>query len=205
MALIYENKVPVAYRKEFIAKVREICSKLGINPNWLMAIMYFESAGTFSASIKSPATNATGLIQFMPDTAKYLGTTVAALAKMTAVQQLDYVYKYYKNYTNQLNSYIDTYLVTFFPAAVGKGDGYLIQTSSLPASLIAKQNPSFDTNKDGKIYVWEVKKIMLSKLPSEWLKDGSFTLLYKSYKHYIWIGAAAITAGSAILFYYGRK
>lgn len=40
------------------------------------------------------ATNATGLIQFMPATAKALGTSTAALARMSFVQQMEYVRLY---------------------------------------------------------------------------------------------------------------
>jgi hypothetical protein len=168
--LIYESSVPASYRTAFIAKVKEVASKLGINPNWLMAIMYWESARTFSPSITN-SIGATGLIQFMPSTAIGLGTTTAALRQMTAVQQMDYVYKYYLPYKSKITNYIDCYLVTFFPAAVGKGDSFIIQTSKLPASLIAKQNPAFDINKDKKITVGEIKQVMLKKLPSAWMAE----------------------------------
>jgi hypothetical protein len=173
--LIYENKVPIAYRLAFVAKVMQVSARLGINPNWLMAIMYFESAGTFLASITN-SIGATGLIQFMPATAKGLGTTTAALRQMSAVEQLDWVEKYYKQNYKYLritaaSSYVDTYLITFFPAAVNKGLDFVIQTKNLSAALIAKQNPIFDTNKDGKLTVREVQEVMLKKLPAEWAKE----------------------------------
>lgn len=174
--LIYEQYVPASYRAPFVAKVRQISSLLGINPNWLMAIMYWESARTFSPSITN-SIGATGLIQFMESTAKELGTTTAALRQMSAVEQLDYVYKYILMWNKRLgiskpDSYVDLYLMIFFPSAVNKGPNYLIQSSKLPASLIAAQNPAFDKfPKDGKIYVHEIEKVMLSKLPSEWIKD----------------------------------
>ncbi|WNM19281.1 transglycosylase SLT domain-containing protein [Flavobacterium capsici] len=170
MSLIYENKVPSSYRIPFIAKVKEIATKLGINPNWLMAIMHWESAGTFSPSITN-SIGATGLIQFMPSTAIGLGTTTTALRNMTAVQQLDYVLKYYLPYKSKITNYVDCYLVTFFPAAVGKDENYIIQTSKLPASLIATQNPAFDINKDKKVTVGEIATVMLRKLPTEWIKE----------------------------------
>lgn len=173
--LIYENKVPASYRTAFVTKVKQVAKRLGINPNWLMAIMYFESAKTFSPSITN-SIGATGLIQFMPNTAIGLGTTTAALRQMTAVQQLDYVEKYYlQNYKylkiTAASSYVDTYLITFFPAAVNKGLDFVIQTKNLSAALIAKQNPIFDVNKDGKITVREIQEVMLKKLPSEWAKE----------------------------------
>ncbi len=173
--LIYENKVPASYRTAFVTKVKQVAKRLGINPNWLMAIMYFESAKTFSPSITN-SIGATGLIQFMPNTAIGLGTTTAALRQMTAVQQLDYVEKYYlQNYKylkiTAASSYVDTYLITFFPAAVNKGLDFVIQTKNLSAALIAKQNPIFDVNKDGKITVREIQEVMLKKLPTEWAKE----------------------------------
>lgn len=54
MTLIHENKVPSSYRNAFITKVKEVSSRLGINPNWLMQVMYFERAGSFSPSKVNP-------------------------------------------------------------------------------------------------------------------------------------------------------
>lgn len=52
-----------------------------------------------ASSLATVATSgATGLIQFMPATAQGMGTTTAALAAMSAVQQLDYVQRYFKPY-----------------------------------------------------------------------------------------------------------
>jgi hypothetical protein len=107
---------------------------------------------------------------------------------MTAVKQLDYVYKYLLPYKGKMKNYIDCYFAVFFPLAIGKPEDWTIQTNSLSASTIARQNPAFETNKDGKIQVWEVKKIMLEKLPKEWLNNGSFSLAVKSYGGYILIG-----------------
>lgn len=194
MALVYEDRVPASYRVAFIDKVKSISSKLGIDPNWLMAIMQFESANTFSASITNPI-GAVGLIQFMPATAKGLGTTSSELKKMTAVQQLDYVYKYFLPHRGKLKNYIDTYFAVFFPLAIGKDDNWVIQATGISPSIIAKQNPAFDTNKDGKVQVWEVKKVMLQRLPSQWLSNGSFSLAVKSYSNYFIFGLLAIIGG----------
>ncbi len=203
MALIYENKVPSSYRKAFVEKVKKISANLGIDPNWLMAIMYFESAGTFSPSITNNI-GATGLIQFIPSTAKGLGTSTSALRSMTAVQQLDYVEKYLKPYRGKFKSYIDVYFAVFFPLAIGKPDDWVIQGGGLSASSIYNSNPAFRVQKDGKIRVWEVKKVMLSKLPSEWLNDGSFSLIVKSYKKELIIGIASIILGVTLYYKYGR-
>lgn len=165
--LIYENKVPASYRVAFVSKVRQISTQLGIDPNWLMQIINWESAGSFSPSITN-SIGATGLIQFMPQTAVNLGVTTAFLRKLTAVQQLDYVYKYYLPYKSKLKSYPDLYLATLFPLALGKGDNFVLQTKSLSASSVAKNNPAFDINKDAKITVGEVKQVMMDKVPQSW-------------------------------------
>ena len=90
--LAWGKKVSDAFR----SRVVEICTNLGSDPNWLMACMAFESAHSFSPSIVNKAgSGAIGLIQFMPATANALGTTTEHLATMTAVQQLDYVEKYF--------------------------------------------------------------------------------------------------------------
>jgi hypothetical protein len=203
MSLIYENKIPSSYRTDFANKVISISRALDIDPNWLMAIMYFESARTFSPSIQNPS-GATGLIQFMPSTAIGLGTTTDALKRMSAVQQLDYVYKYYLPYKSRLNNYIDLYLVTFFPAALGKPDDFVIQSSGLSAGLIGRQNPSLDVNNDGVIQVWEIKKKMLNNLPSEWVNHASFSLVVRSFRYELIIGAT-ITALGLYLYIKNKK
>ena len=163
--LLYEDKVKTN-KVDFIKKVYDISSALGIEPEWLMQVFMYESGLDHTAVNKT--TNATGLIQFMPATATALNTTVEKLKAMTNVAQLDYVYLYLKNYAGKINSYIDLYFSVFFPAAMNKADDWVFQTSNLSASKIATQNPVFDLNKDGKLTVAEVREAMLKKVPSEW-------------------------------------
>jgi hypothetical protein len=203
MSLVYENRVPASYRTAFVEKVKKISANLGIDPNWLMAIMYFESAGTFSPSITN-SIGATGLIQFIPSTAKGLGTSTSALRNMSAVEQLDYVEKYLKTYKGRYKNYIDVYFAVFFPLAIGKPDDWVIQSSGISAKQVYDNNPAFRVEKDGKIRVWEVKKVMLEKLPREWVNNGSFGLAVKSYKNTILLGTLLIVAGATIYYKYGR-
>jgi len=206
MALIYENKIPASYRSGFVQKISQISEKLGINPDWLMAIIYFESARTFSPS-KRNNIGCTGLIQFCPNRGKNYKTIngkkylMSNISKMNYSEQLDLVYEYYKEYTGKLKSYTDTYFVTFFPLAVGKPDDWIIQGGGLSAKAIYDDNPAFTKLKDGKIRVWEVKKTILEKLPSEWLKEGSFSLVVKAYKNYIAVGILSILAGLTLFYY----
>ena len=87
MQLAWGKKVSPAFKRRVI----EISAELGMDPNNLMAAMAFESARTFRADIENPFSGAAGLIQFMPATAKGLGTSTAALKRMTPVAQLEFV------------------------------------------------------------------------------------------------------------------
>lgn len=100
----------------FATKVKAISVRLGIKPNWLMAVMDFESG--LNPKAVNPISNATGLIQFMPSTANGLGTSVASLYEMSAMKQLDYVEQYLSPYTGKMTSFINTYLAVFYPAAI---------------------------------------------------------------------------------------
>lgn len=166
---------------DFEQTLRSIATKLGINPNWLMMVMYFESKLNAQAVNKQPGDSANplerltkravGLIQFMPETAKNLGTSTTALYSMSAIQQLHYVYAYFKPYAGKIRSFYDLYLITFFPLALGKPDDFVLQTSKISASTIARQNPIFDANKDGKITVGEIKQRMYKAIPSAVLDE----------------------------------
>jgi hypothetical protein len=163
MSLVYSEKVTTA----FTDKVSQISSSLGINPNWLMQVMKSESGLNPQAqNIQSGHLVAAGLIQFTAGTATGLGTTQSALLNMNALQQLDYVKKYYLPYKGKLHSYFDVYLVTFFPAAVGKPDSYVFSSKNLSASLIAKQNPAININKDQQITMAEFKQYLENTVPN---------------------------------------
>lgn len=171
--MVYEYLVK-SNKAAFLAKVAEVSAKLGIQPDWLMIVMKMESG------LNPQAVNynggATGLIQFMPATAAGLGTSTTALFNMSNVEQMDWVYKYFKPYAGRLFSVTDLYMVTFFPVALGKPDNYVLQTSSLHADTIARANPVFDLNKDSAITVGEFKKSVTNRLPSEALQAIANTL-----------------------------
>ena len=132
--------------KEFKQKVIDISQKLKIKPDYLIACIAFESAETFSPSVRNPNSSAVGLIQFLESTAKDLGTSTKELAQMTALEQLDYVEKYFKSYSGKLTSVEDVYMVIFYPQAVGKSKEYVISTKG---NNVYNQNVKLDTNKDG--------------------------------------------------------
>lgn len=79
---------------EFLRALEGVAQRTGARPEHLMGVMSLETMGTFKPGIQNPDTKATGLIQFIPSTAKGLGTSTAALAQMTPTEQLTYVEKY---------------------------------------------------------------------------------------------------------------
>lgn len=136
--------------QEFRAKVREIASNLNIDPNWLMAVMAFETGEAFKSYSRNPRSGATGLIQFIESTARDLGTSTAELARMSEIEQLDWVEKYFNQYRNRIRNIDDAYMAVFWPAAIGRpGSFVLIDQTTRPNAY--HQNRELDRNQDGKI------------------------------------------------------
>ena len=152
--------------QSFVKEVIAISQRLEINPNWLMAVMELETAGTFNPAITNKL-GYTGLIQFGEAAAKDIGTTTLYLRVLSGLEQLKYVEKYLSRYKGKMNSLEDTYLAVFFPAAIGKAQGWILHTSRLSAGRIANWNPLFDVNKDNAIQVWEIKQKLLQRIPLE--------------------------------------
>lgn len=90
----------------FRVKVSQVANNIGIPAQWLVDLMAFETKGTFKTDIRSPI-DAVGLIQFMPQTARELGTTDVALSKMSRVQQLDFVEKYLSEFKGRIKTMPD--------------------------------------------------------------------------------------------------
>lgn len=134
--------------QEFRAKVREIAKRQNIEANWLMAVMAFETGNSFLPYEKNPTSGATGLIQFLPSTAKSLGTTTARLARMTSVEQLDWVEKYFAQYQGRIHNLGDTYMAVFAPVGLGKPDSFVLYTSP---SAAYNQNAGLDKQRKGYI------------------------------------------------------
>jgi hypothetical protein len=137
--------------REFRQKVRAICARLGIDPDHLMACMAWETGRTFSPSVRNMAgSGATGLIQFMPATAAGMGTTTGALAKMSAIAQLDYVERYFAPYRGRMRNLGDVYMAILWPAGIGKADDWVLwDRATRPTTY--RQNAGIDINRDGRI------------------------------------------------------
>ena len=137
----------------FKDKVVQIAARLDTNPNFLMAVMSFESGATFSPSVPNKAgSGAVGLIQFMPKTALGLGTSTEELVQMTAEAQLDFVEKHFKPFKGRLKTIEDTYMAVLLPKAVGKGSEFVLFERP---SVAFNQNKGLDIDGDGRITVFD--------------------------------------------------
>ena len=115
-----------------------------------MGCMAWETGREFSPATRNKISGATGLIQFMQPTAKGLGTSQEALAKMTVEQQLEYVYLHFKPFAGRLKNDGDVYMTILLPRAVGKDDNYVLwDKSNYPTAF--DQNRGLDLNSDGLI------------------------------------------------------
>ena len=148
---------------EFRAKLVDVAASLGVNPTWLAAIISFESAGTFSSTIRNGQSGATGLIQFMPSTAKRLGTTVDELAAMTPENQLDYVGKYFEPWRHRLSTLADLYMAVLWPRAIGQPDNYhLFEDGSIQYA----QNKGLDVGNKGYVTKGDASRLVAKRIVS---------------------------------------
>jgi hypothetical protein len=146
---------------EFRSKVVACCGRLQMNPDFLMAAMAFETGETFSPSARNVTSGATGLIQFMPSTAESLHTTTAALAAMSAVDQLDFVERYLKPFTGRLATIEDTYMAILFPRAIGQPNSFVLFGAP---SVAYRQNRGLDADKDNRVTKAEAAAKVQQKL-----------------------------------------
>jgi hypothetical protein len=145
--LVWGARVDQAFR----VRVRQMGDNLNINPDWLMAVMGFETGYTFDPTTSNPGSSATGLIQFLESTARGLGTTTTALRRMTAVQQLDYVEKYFAQYASRITNLGDCYMAVLWPVAMGRPDSYVMWTKVGTYATQYAANAGLDVNRDDQI------------------------------------------------------
>lgn len=151
----------------FCARVKEIANDLKLPPegaDWLMACMAFESGETFSPTIRNGAgAPYYGLIQFGAAAAKDCNTTIPELLKMTAEEQLEYVYRYFKPYAGRLNALSDLYMKILWPAAIGKPEDHVLWNKETRPKTYS-QNKGLDIDRNGNITKGEAAKKVYERL-----------------------------------------
>lgn len=141
-----------------LAALESTAKALGMDVDWLAAVISFETGGTFSPSVLNAAgSGAFGLIQFLPRTATAIfkledtpENRLKAVARgraMSFAQQLrEMVIPYFRG--GRYYSLNDVYLKVFYPAAMNQPDSKVIATAG---SKTYDQNRGFDRNQDGEI------------------------------------------------------
>lgn len=160
-----DKAVPYPISDEFRKKVGTIAKNLETDPNHLLAVMNFETGGTFRSDITNAAgSGAVGLIQFMPSTVKGLDTTPEELAKMTPEEQLDVVENYFSRFKGKIKTVEDAYMAVLWPKAVGKPNDYVLFKEGTTAY---KQNAGLDRGKKGYITKADAAGKVRSRIPDD--------------------------------------
>ena len=152
--------------KAFLDKVKGIASRLGCDYKDLLAVMNSESG--LNSQAVNPNGGATGLIQFMPSTARSLGTTTEQLKQMTPIQQLDYVEKFLQRAkqssglgNKQHLTAGDLYAMVFLP---GRATREVLTTAG---ESYYEANKATDDNHDGRITKTELGNRLMRKRVDE--------------------------------------
>lgn len=158
--IAWSAKVEPAFTK----RTKEIASLLQAGDNGaneLMSCMAFESGETFDPKKQNNGgAEYYGLIQFGSDAAKDCKTTVEKLIKMTRLEQLEYVYLFFKPKAGQIKNLGDMYMRILLPRGIGKPDTYVLwDKETYPKTYL--QNKGLDINHDGDITRGEcIAKVM---------------------------------------------
>jgi len=146
--------VTPAFKREVIAMAKRLDTK----PEYLLAVMSFESG--LNPKAVNPVSNATGLIQFLPSTARGLGTSTAALKNMSSVEQLKFVEKYLKPFKGRLGTLEGIYTSVLSGSPKPSPNDVLFRRGTIAYS----QNKGLDFNNNGKITSGEATSAVAAKM-----------------------------------------
>lgn len=134
--------------------LNSLAGYLQTRPEWIANVIRMESG--WNPVAVNAASNATGLIQFLPSTANRLGTSVDAIKRLSRVQQLNGpIRAYFAPYRGRLNSQLDVAMAVFYPVAIGKGESYRFPSN------VPRYNPGIYTAGD---YLNKLKRV--ARLPT---------------------------------------
>lgn len=146
--LVWGAKVDQAFRNA----VREVAKEQGIQANWMMVVMGYETGHSFLPYQKAAKSSAVGLIQFTPislTTPAMKKYTMVGLARMTAVEQIKGpVRDYFNQYKGKIKNLGDCYMAVFAPIGIGKPDSAVLY--SAPSNEY-NRNSHLDVSRKGYI------------------------------------------------------
>ncbi|MYM56920.1 Calx-beta domain-containing protein [Thalassovita mangrovi] len=134
----------------FQQAIIDLAEKYAIPAAYLLAIMDFETAGTFSPSLQNPISGAVGLLQFTQIGISGWDVTLEQLAAMSAAQQMEWVEMYFDRYIapGSAPSVSDLYMSVLWPVAADQPDDYVLFSEG---SLYYSQNAALDLDGDGEV------------------------------------------------------
>lgn len=175
---IYSTLSNPQLNKEFLDKTKQIAQNINCDYEDLLAVMNSESSLNPASAHKNKRgqTTAVGLIQFtknyaIPDLNKNYGLdlTVEKIEKMSAIEQLDLVEKYYKITTKKFGgrklSAADLYASTYLPERATRSTLCRKGEVGRSGKLLGyyEGNSAFDKNRDGKITKSELDQHLSQK------------------------------------------
>lgn len=131
--------------------------------NWTMKTIFIESG--YKPDAKNPKSTAQGLIQCLKSTRESLGVH-GELTDYSAIQQVGIIHHYFNRKIStvgaeNINSFIDFYMLVFYPRASSKPLNY---TLFRQGSKAYKANKGYDLNKDGEVKKAEIASFINRKI-----------------------------------------
>jgi Transglycosylase SLT domain len=138
---------------QFLPELQAVAERLKTQSAWLLNVMAAESLFDPSAQNPLPGQSASGLLQFVNETASRLGTTTTAIREMDPVEQLRLVEKYFAPFRGRLNSMADVYMAVFRGFIIEGRDETVISplNNSRKEQRIYRLNEWLDLDNDRKI------------------------------------------------------
>ena len=135
----------------FLAEVKRVSQKYGIKEGDLLGLIASESGFNPAAG---QIGDHVGLIQFGVGEAKSVGTSQAALKRMSRAEQMKYVDKFFETRGLKKGAGAGQLYATVFAPEYASGDPNKVLYSS--PSIEYRSNAPLDSNRDGKITVAEM-------------------------------------------------
>ena len=164
---------PSMNNPQFLGCLDTLAKEKNVPSDSILTVMQIESGfsnvdnPTKGAGAVNNLTQASGLNQIMPSTAKGLGYTVQQIQGMTAAEQMcGPVTSYFRHTTLPANpTTADLYMANFYPAAVGKSDDYILGNHpGMTPQGVAASNPIFKGS-DNLVSVGSVKDWIKTRYP----------------------------------------
>lgn len=154
MVRTWKDRAKIENLKLIVQSIKRFSPELGADPAWILAIIGFETAGTYSHTIENKVSGAIGLIQFMPKTLMSMfKITKQDLLEQGLDKQLVLVRKYFektmKVYFKPFD-FNDFYMAVLWPAAIKKPNDYVL-FSREKNFMAYEQNKGLDRNRSGSV------------------------------------------------------